>query len=52
MTYKGYSITKEYYVPSLYGKETHQWLVYKNSNGVWFDTMREAKEWVNEQINK
>ena len=52
MVYKGYRISKEYYVPYLRGKETHQWLVYKNGKGVWFDTLREAKEYVNRQMDK
>lgn len=51
MTYKGYSITKEYYVPYLMGSDRHRWLVFKNCRNVWFNTLREAKEWVNKQIN-
>lgn len=50
MNYKGYRISKEFYVPSLMGSEKHRWLVFKDGKNVWFNTLREAKEWVNKHI--
>lgn len=51
MTYKGYSITKEYEVPMLMGRE-YLWSVFTGKMNLWFDTLKEAKEWVNKQLNK
>lgn len=50
MKYKGYNISKEFYIPSLMGYEKHRWLVFKNGKNCWFNTLKEAKEYINKKI--
>ena len=56
MTYKGYSISKSYEMPVMLGhcEKDFLWHVFRKgmANCVLFDTLKEAKEWVNKQICK
>lgn len=56
MTYKGYNISKSYEMPIMLGhyEKDFLWHVFRKgmANCVLFDTLKEAKEWVNKQICK
>jgi len=49
MKYKGYNIGKLSRSVYELGREGYWWNVNKDGRNVHFDTLREAKEWINKQ---
>lgn len=52
MKYKGYNIGKLSRSVFEGGREGSFWNVNKDGRNVCFDTLREAKEWINKRVNK
>lgn len=52
MRYKGYNIGKLSRYIYEGGRDGYYWNVNKDGRNVCFNTLREAKEWINKQINK
>lgn len=54
MKYKGYNIGKlsRYIVTEFSNKSGYVWNVNKDGKNVHFDTLREAKEYINKQVER
>ena len=52
MKYKGYNIGKLSRYIFEGGRDGYYWNVHKDGHNVCFRTQREAKEWINKQVNK
>lgn len=52
MRYKGYNIGKLSRYIYEGGRDGYYWNVNKDGRNVCFNTLREAKEWINKQVNE